>query len=202
LALHGLRNLAAGTHCKVQFSLLLHDGSVHSIILAGVIVTSALGGEYKTFRLGIQFCSVPEPYLETLHQYMAAQTKSGREMTAPRVPPQAERRAAARRIFHGHINIRLADNQLIVGQGIDISSSGLALHGLRNLAAGTHCKVQLSLLLHDGSVHSIILAGVIVTSALSSEYGTFRLGIQFYSVPEPYRETLHQYMAAQNKKPS
>ncbi|MGV0950234.1 MAG: chemotaxis protein CheB [Azonexus sp.] len=196
LALQGLRNLAAGTPCKVQFSLMLHDGSRHLIILLGVIVNSALCGNCGTFRLGIQFYSVPAPYRETLHQYMAAHTTSGRAMTAPPVPPKAECRGAARCIFHGPIDIQLADHQLMVGHGIDISSSGLALHGPRNLAAGTRCKVQFSLKLHDGALHSIILAGVIVNSAFSGENGTFRLGIQFCSVSDPYRETLHQYMAA------
>jgi c-di-GMP-binding flagellar brake protein YcgR len=106
----------------------------------------------------------------------------------------ADRRGSPRRVYLSNVALRLPDGKVLATRGLDISAGGVGLRCPVNLRIGTACHLQFSLTLRDRSVHTLVVPGTVVFSALSGAHDAFKVGVQFSELPQPSADILERFV--------
>jgi len=116
-------------------------------------------------------------------------------MQRPIFSDGSERRGAPRKVLRTAVNVRLADGQVIVARGVDISLSGIGITCERNLPARLPCLVDFPLLI-EGMAYTVELPATVAYTVLSAKQGGFMVGVKFNSVPPEVSKVIARFMLA------
>jgi PilZ domain len=114
-------------------------------------------------------------------------------MPLPSAPKDSERRISARHYYRGQIAVRLPSGRAFLGQGIDVSTSGIAFHCDENLAPETKCQVHFALIFASGATHTFTLNGAVVYTSLGGGTAGFKVAVRFEGQSGMARELLAEY---------
>jgi hypothetical protein len=116
-------------------------------------------------------------------------------MQRPIFSDGSERRGAPRKVLRAAVNVRLADGQVIVARGVDISLSGVGVTCERNLPARLPCRVDFPLLI-EGMAYTVELPATVAYTVLSAKQGGFMVGVKFNSMPPEVSKVIARFMLA------
>ena len=114
-------------------------------------------------------------------------------MPPPSEPKESERRISARHYYRGQIAVRLPSGRAFLGQGIDVSTSGIAFHCDENLAPDTRCQLHFALMFASGATHTLALNGAVVYTSLGGSAAGFKVAVRFEGQSSLARELLAEY---------
>ena len=110
--------------------------------------------------------------------------------TAPAQEPE-ERRAAQRKPLKRRIQIKLADNTVLIGQSVDIAPGGVRVHIDRMLIVPQECEAEFSILI-DGQAQEIKCRGRITSCVCTGM--SFSIGLQFLKLGDGGKAVIGRYL--------